>query len=98
MLYYAYKIVIDCGIRAPGHGKYVVDGLSATDKGFISMLMTTVQISDAATNDSQMVMYTSISNTDISLSRQFKNIFQAQHVQMDLLIIEMAGNELVSLN
>ena len=28
MLYHAYNIVIDCGVGAPVHGKYVVDGLN----------------------------------------------------------------------
>ena len=29
MLYHEYKIVINCGVGASRHGKYVVDGLKA---------------------------------------------------------------------
>ena len=36
------------------------------------MLTTTVQLPGATTNNSQMLMYTSMSNTDISISREFK--------------------------
>ena len=75
MLYYAYKIVIDCGIRAPGHGKYVVDGLKNTEKGFFTMLTTNVQLSSASTNNSQMVMHTETSDTDISIARVFQKYF-----------------------
>ena len=31
MLYHSYKFFIDNGVGSPGHGKYVVDGLKATD-------------------------------------------------------------------
>ena len=34
-----YGIVIDCAIGAPGHGKDVVDGLNAVDKGFLRNAM-----------------------------------------------------------
>ena len=30
-----YSVKIDRGINAPGHGKEVVDGLNAVDKGYI---------------------------------------------------------------
>ena len=72
MFYHAYNIEIVCGVGAPGHGKDVVDGLNATDKRFLTMFITTVQLSGTATNDSQMFIHTTIVNKDISLSRVFQ--------------------------
>ena len=69
MLSHAYTILIYFCVGSPGHGKYVVDGLNANEKSFITMLMTTVQLTDAATNNSHMVIYTTMSNTDISIAR-----------------------------
>ena len=39
MLSHTYNILIDCGVGATGHGKDVVDGLNATDKRFITILI-----------------------------------------------------------
>ena len=52
ILSHAYNILIDIGVGAPGHGKYLVYGLKATDKRFIAMLMKTVKLPGAATNNS----------------------------------------------
>ena len=80
MFSHAYNIAVGCSIGAPVHGKDVVDDLNATEKRFLSMLMTTVKIPGAVTNDSQMVMLTSRSNTDISLSREIqKHISDPTH-------------------
>ena len=35
MLSSSYGIIIDCSINAPCHGNNVVDGLNATDKGYL---------------------------------------------------------------
>ena len=51
ILSHAYNIVIDCGVASPGHGKYVVDGLNATDNFFVSTLMKIVQLPGVVTND-----------------------------------------------
>ena len=72
MLSHAYNIVIDHVVGSPGHRKYVVDGLDATDKRLLSMLTKTVQLRGAATNNSHMVMHTSMSNKDNSKSREFQ--------------------------
>ena len=48
MLAHACNIIIDRGVGAPGHGREVVDVLNATDKKYISMLMTTVQLPGAS--------------------------------------------------
>ena len=83
MFPHAYSIVIVSGFKAPGHGKYVVDGLNTEGKRFLKMLMTTMQLPFADTNDSQMVMNNAMSDTYISIARVFKNILQNQHVHMD---------------
>ena len=51
MLSNSYNIVIDRIIWSLGHGKYVVDGLNATDNFFLTMLITTVQLHGKATKD-----------------------------------------------
>ena len=70
MLEHAYNIIIGRGVGAPGHGREFVDGLNSTDKRFISMLMTTVQLPGASAYYSQMAMHTSTENTDTSLERE----------------------------
>ena len=69
MLSHPYNSAIDRGVGAPGHSKYVVDGLNVTDKRFLSMLTTTVQLPGVSTNNSHMVMHTSTSNTYNSLAK-----------------------------
>ena len=88
MLSHAYNISIDPGVGAPRHGKYVEYGLNATGNIFLTMLMTTVQIPGPATNEPQMVIHTAMSNTYISIERVFQNIFQSQHIYMNLLTME----------
>ena len=75
MLSHSYNIAIDNGVVAPGHLKYVGDGFNATEKRFLTMFMTTVQLLGAATIDSHMAMHTSMNNTDISIAREFKKSF-----------------------
>ena len=74
--YHAYKILIYHDVGASGHGKYVAYGLNATDNFFLSILMTTVKFLGSATNNSQVVMHTSIVNTDISIERGLKKSFR----------------------
>ena len=47
MLSHVHDIIIDSGVGAPGLGKYVVDGLNATDKRYLSISMKTVQLTNA---------------------------------------------------
>ena len=72
MLYHAYKVLNDCSVGSPVCGKDAVDGFNANDKRFLSMLMAAVNIPSTATGDSQKIMHTSISNTEISLAREFQ--------------------------
>ena len=83
MLSHAYNIVNDRGVGAPENGRYVVDVLNATDIRFFEMLITTVKLTGSVTKNPHMVMHTARSNTNISISRVLKNIFQNQHVHMD---------------
>ena len=69
MLSHTYKILIHCVVEAPEHGIVFVDGLNATEKRFLTVLMTTVKLPGADTNYSQTVIHTAMSNTDISLAR-----------------------------
>ena len=52
VLDHAYKIIIDRGVEALGHGIEVVDDLNATKKMFFSMLMTTVNLPSAESYES----------------------------------------------
>ena len=69
MLSNAYDIVIDRGFGLTRHIKYVVYGLNATVKRFLTILMKTVQLTGTSTNHSNMVIHTSMSNIDIILAR-----------------------------
>ena len=69
MLADVYNIIIDCDVGAPGNIRDVADGLNAKDKLLVTMLMKTVQLPNAATNNYQMVMHTSTEKTDISVTK-----------------------------
>ena len=51
-------IIIDRGIRSPGHGKEVVDGLNAVDKSYIYQLVSKVQLPGSVRFDSQIKIHT----------------------------------------
>ena len=42
-----YSVIIDRGISAPGHGKYVFDGLNIIDKRGIYQLLLPISLHDA---------------------------------------------------
>ena len=72
MLSHLYNTVNNCGIVSPGHGKYILDSLNANNQRFITILMTIVKLHCADTNNSQMIMNTSMIITDISIARVFQ--------------------------
>ena len=72
MLSRVYKIIIGCGVGAPGHGKYAVYDLNTNNKRFIKMLTTNVQLAGESTNNSPMSIHAAISNTCISLAMVFQ--------------------------
>ena len=51
MLSHKYNIVIYPGVGAPGNGKYVVDGLNATDKMFLYNIDENSALPGATTNN-----------------------------------------------
>ena len=57
-LAHAYNINIDRVVGAPGHGREVVGGLNTTHKGFISILMETVQLTGSSPYYDQVVIHT----------------------------------------
>ena len=68
MLSHEYNIIIDRDVGAPGYGIEVIYVLNANNKQFISMLMVTVKLTDAADYDSNMAMHTSTAKIDIILA------------------------------
>ena len=72
MLAHAYNLIINCGVGSPLHGREVVNSLNATEKRFISMLMKTVQLPDAADYDLRMAIHTSTEKRHSSLARVFQ--------------------------
>ena len=65
----AFNIIIYRGISALCHGREVLDGLNATDKGFILRLMSTVQIPVIQHVDTQITMHSSMHNSGVSLEQ-----------------------------
>ena len=61
-----YSIIIDRCLRAPGHGKEVVDGLNDVDKRYIYQLMSKIQLPGSFRFDSHIKMHTSTENKDVS--------------------------------
>ena len=70
MFAHPYNIIIDRGVRAPGYGREVVDGLNAIEKN-IFMLMTTVKLPGTVDYHSHMAIHSSTLNIVISLVRGF---------------------------
>ena len=68
ILAHAYNTIIDCGVGAPVHGRYV----NATNKRFLSVLIADVQLSGVEAYESHMAMHTSTANTNISLARELQ--------------------------
>ena len=54
MLAHVYNIIIDRGVGSPGNIQEVVGFLNATDKRFLSLRITNVQLSGTAGYDTQM--------------------------------------------
>ena len=63
-----YSIIIDRGISAPEHGKEVVDGLNAIDKGYIYKFMSNFQLPVSIRFDSQIKMHTGTEKEDVILA------------------------------
>ena len=98
MLSHAYNILIYRGVGEHGNVKHVIYGLDVSGKIFISMLMATVKLPDTATNESQMVTQTSMSNKDTSLARQLKKHLSDTTHSHGSIDHGKTGTEIVSVN
>ena len=67
------SVIIDLGISAPGHGKYVVDGLSAADKSYKYQFISNVQCTGSNRFDSHMEVHTGNQNNDVILAKEFQH-------------------------
>ena len=56
MLSHFFNVIIDRGISSPIHGREVLDGLNAIEKGFPLQLVSRVQLPGAKGYDTQMLM------------------------------------------
>ena len=63
----AYNIIIDQGVGAPVYDREVDDVLNATDKRFLYMQSTTVQMTGVEVYYTYMAIHTSTLNKDISI-------------------------------
>jgi hypothetical protein len=65
-----FQIVIDRAIGAPGHGKDIVDGLSATDKQFLRKKMCMIGTPEANDGTSRMAAHSMVENASKSLAEE----------------------------
>ena len=70
-----YSVIIDRGISAPGHGKYVVNGLNSIGKRYIYQSMSNVQLPGSKRFDYWIQINTSTQNNDVSDVFQPKTSF-----------------------
>ena len=73
------SIIIDKGIGAPGHGKYVVDGINDVDNRYIYQLMSTFKLTGPSIFDSQMQMDTGNKKNDVSSAKEFQQRMKKEH-------------------
>ena len=70
-----HLIIIDRGISAPGHGKYMVDGLNVIYKRYMYQLLSNVQLPGYKTFGSKILMHYCTPKKDVSLAKYlFVNI------------------------
>ena len=61
-----HSIIIDWVIRAPGHGKEVVNGINDIDKRYMYQLMSNVQLPGSRIFYSQILMNSCTPKNDVS--------------------------------
>ena len=64
-----HLIIIDRGISAPGHGKYLVDGLNVIYKRYMYQLLSNVQLPGYKTFGSKILMHYCTPKKDVSLAK-----------------------------
>ena len=62
------------GVGSPPHDQGFVDGLNATGKSFLCILITTVHMPDVEVYDIRMKMYTSTLNEKICLASEYQKL------------------------
>ena len=70
MLVHTYNIVIYRCIGEPVHGRYVFDGINATDKIFLSMLMTNVKLPGSTRYGTHIAIHTLTQKDNTILERE----------------------------
>ena len=66
-----YSVIIDWGISAPRHVKYVVDVINAVDKSYIYQLVSNIHLPGSNRFYSQMKIHTGNQKYDVSLAQEF---------------------------
>ena len=67
-----HSIIFDRGSIAPGHVKYVVDGLHAIDKRYMYQLMSTVKLLVSKIFEKQILMHSCTQKKYFSLAKEFQ--------------------------
>ena len=72
MLSHKFSVVIESGISALWHERWLVYILNTIDKRFISQLISTVQLPGAKGYNTQIVIHTGTRTTDVILAIEIK--------------------------
>ena len=64
-----HSIIINRGIRAPGHDKDVVDCINSIDKRYMYQLMSNVQLTGSNIFEEQIIMHSCPQKKDFSLAK-----------------------------
>ena len=67
--YQSHSIIFDRVISAPGHVKYLFDGLNAVDKRYMYQLISTVKLPVSKTSYSKILMHSCKAIKDFSLAK-----------------------------
>jgi hypothetical protein len=70
MLSSKFQIAIDRAIGASGHGKYVVDGLNATDKHFLQGRRCMIGTPESADSEKRMAAHSMVGHVSFSLAEE----------------------------
>ena len=74
-----YSVIINRGIRLPGQGKEVVDGINPVDQGYIYQLMSTVKSTGSNIFGSHIQMHTGNHNNGLSLAKELQQHLTKEH-------------------
>ena len=70
-----HSIIFDRGISAPGHGKYLVDGINVIDNLYIYQLMSTVKLPGSKIFEKQIIMHSCTQKRMPVCLKSYKNIY-----------------------